>query len=241
MLLEVENLSVEIGGKKILHNINFSISSYGLYFILGPNGSGKSTLLQAIAKLIPFYGKIKIFGKDIRKMKRKEIVEKIGYVWQNPFHGFFEYTVRREIEFILKNLKIENGKRIKKVAEIFGIENLLERSPFTLSGGEAKRVSLASVLIANQPILLLDEPESEMDIEGIQALIEYIISNIERKLIIVATHNTFLTIKLRKRINKIFLLKNGMLVGEFSTDVLEDSPLLEDVGIVSLRWLNEPA
>jgi len=235
--LETRNLTVKLNGNIILRNINLKFVGPGLYFVLGRNGSGKSTLLRALARLIPFEGEIILNGVDITKYRRRELSRIIGYVWQNPFYGFFESTVEREIKFILKNIgSEENNTRFKELIEYFEVGDFLRRSPFTLSGGEAKRVCICSVLVADQQIYLLDEPEGELDYRGLEKLVNFIESESKRKLVIVATHNTLLAHKMRRTINKIFIVHNGIVVGEFGPEVLVNKEFLAEVGIVPVYW-----
>lgn len=230
-----ENVSVRINRKYILRNINLSFFGPGLYFLIGRNGSGKSTLLRVLPGLIPYEGKVLINGRDQKEYSRKELSRIIGYVWQNPLYGFFEENVEREISFILKNLGVEKSI-FEDIVELFGIKHLLGRSPFTLSGGEAKRVSICSVIVADQPIILFDEPESEMDLSGLESLIEFIRRNIQSKLIIIATHSPLMAVKLRRYVKKIYFIEQGRIVRDGSPELLDDEEFLKKIGVVSPRW-----
>ncbi|MEX2689215.1 MAG: energy-coupling factor ABC transporter ATP-binding protein [Candidatus Njordarchaeum guaymaensis] len=235
LCIDIQELSVSYNGQNILKNINLRIEGPGIYFIIGPNGSGKSTLLRALANLIPFEGKIKICNKDVREFRRKELAQVLGYVWQNPLYGFFEETVEREIQFILKNIKKPLDK-VRTISQEFNIEHLLSRSPFYLSGGEAKRVSIASVVVADQNILLLDEPESAMDLDGIKNILNFIHQKADEKLIIIATHNILIAKKLSKKIRKIVFIKDGKIFSVGDASLLDNDRLLEEIGVPSLNW-----
>ncbi len=233
--LSIRNLTVKINGKQVIRNVSLEFKSPSLFFILGQNGSGKSTLLRAIANLIPFEGEILIDGKDVREFRRKELARVVGYVWQNPLYGFFEETVEREIKFILRNLNLPE-ENFSEIIDFFEISHLLNRSPFTLSGGEAKRVSISSVIVADQPIILLDEPESEMDLHGLSKIIEYLKKNASKKLIIVATHNPLIAYKLRNTVKAIYFLKDGQIIQEINPLRLEDEDFLISVGLIPINW-----
>jgi len=235
LCIDIQELSVSYNGQNILKNINLRIEGPGIYFIIGPNGSGKSTLLRALANLIPFEGKIKICNKDVREFRRKELAQVLGYVWQNPLYGFFEETVEREIQFILKNIK-KSLDKVRTISQEFNIEHLLSRSPFYLSGGEAKRVSIASVVVADQNILLLDEPESAMDLDGIKNILNFIHQKADEKLIIIATHNILIAKKLSKKIRKIVFIKDGKIFSVGDASLLDNDQLLEEIGVPSLNW-----
>ncbi|MEX0567764.1 MAG: ABC transporter ATP-binding protein [Candidatus Njordarchaeota archaeon] len=230
-----EEISVRVGQKYILENISASFFGPGLYFLIGRNGSGKSTFLRVLPGLISYEGNVLINGKNQREYSRKELAEIIGYVWQNPLYGFFEESVEREILFILKNLG-RDYSMLDNVVEMFRIRHLMKRSPFTLSGGEAKRVSICSVIVADQPIILFDEPESEMDLSGLESLVEFIRRSIRDKLIIIATHNPLVAIKLKKYIKKIYFIEQGKMIREGGTEIFDDEEFLEGIGVVSPSW-----
>lgn len=172
--------------KPILRNIFFKIRE-GLHILLGANGSGKTTLLKTIAGLInPLEGRVLINNFEPYKLKRREAAKYIAYTWQNPYYGFVEARVIDEIKFILRTTGVKgNWEIVEKLVP----KELYERNPYTLSGGEAKRVSIASVLVGDQDIWLLDEPFNELDYEGISSLLEIIRDARRRgKLIIISTH-----------------------------------------------------
>lgn len=234
--LEARNLTVTLNGRAVLRDINLGFQGPGLYFVLGQNGSGKSTLLRSLAGLIPFEGEVLLNGVDIRKYSRKELSKAIGYVWQNPLYGFFESTVEREIKFILRNLDLEQTNRFEEVIKHFGVGNFLKRSPFSLSGGEAKRVCMCSVLVADQQVYLLDEPEGELDYQGLEKLIDFVKSESKRKLIIIATHNALLSYKMRDTTERIFIIYNGEIINSIKPEDLLSNNSLVKVGIVPIQW-----
>ena len=142
-------------GRTIINNISLKIEKGSILGIIGPNGSGKTTLLDIMANLIkPTYGEIKNN-------------ETIGYLFQNTKSSFFCETVKEEIEMsaITHNYKIKQlNKRVKDVLKILNLkEDILNRNPMTLSNNETKLVGLASILIYNPKILILDESLSMID------------------------------------------------------------------------------
>jgi len=230
--IEVSNVTVRLGGVEVLKDISLQLRR-GLHVLLGRNGSGKTTLLRVIDGLIkPVRGSVKVNGMDVFKIKRKELAKIIGYVWQNPLHGFFEENVKREIEFIIKNLKIKGRN---DVVEILGLEDLLDRSPFVLSGGEARLVSIASVVIADQPIILIDEPFMSLDIDGVGRVMSLLKKfRREGKLVVITTHNVLLTYILNP--DTLTLMDRGVIVFHGSLDKVNDD-ILENAGVISRRWL----
>ncbi|MCS7111278.1 MAG: energy-coupling factor ABC transporter ATP-binding protein [Ignisphaera sp.] len=186
--IEVENLTVKYGGRRILDSVNAVFDS-GVHVILGRNGAGKTTLLRAMAGLVEFTGNIRIDGRSIKNLGRRELSRIVAYCWQNPFYGFIEVSVRDEIEAILKTLRVP-GDRYITSALVPG--HLMDRDPTTLSGGEARRVSLASILVADQPVWLLDEPFTNLDRDGIEALLKIVEHGRRKgKTIVISLHEVF--------------------------------------------------
>ncbi|MFP4005313.1 MAG: energy-coupling factor ABC transporter ATP-binding protein [Candidatus Hadarchaeia archaeon] len=152
----------------------------GITALMGKNGSGKTSLLKTIAGLIkPDDGKIEIDSE-----------RSVAFVPENPEDGFFEDTVMEEVEFFPKNLELNQEKRAKKALRDLDILQLAGRSPFTLSAGEMRKVSIASVLSGNPGVMLLDEPVKSLHKEGeneIGKLLKKLKSSTE---ILLATHNS---------------------------------------------------
>lgn len=222
MIMELAKVRVRLNGREVLKDVSLRFDP-GITVLLGENSSGKTTLLKTAAGLIrPESGTIFIDGKDIGLMKPKERARLIGYCWQNPYSGFFEENVKREVEFILKNIGAA-GRR--DVLEILGIEKLMTRNPFKLSGGEARRVSIASVIVADQPIILLDEPFNEMDLDGYISILKLLnMFKNEGKTVVVALNNALTIDSIRPE--KVVVLKEGKVVlakkfGEITEDELE--------------------
>ncbi|MGC9009726.1 MAG: ABC transporter ATP-binding protein [Sulfolobales archaeon] len=228
--LRIEKLSVKLGGQIILRNIDLELRE-GIYLLTGRNGSGKTTLMKTIAGLIKNYeGEIYVNNKNLRDLSRKEIASLIGYVWQNPYHGFIEARVIDEIMLIKKILKLD--KYDKELMEALVDPLLLERDPFTLSGGEAKRVSIASILIADQPIWLLDEPFDYLDLHSTQKLSQIISSKRDRKIVVISTtHLCFLNFI---DPDTIILLDRGEISFVGNVKELKDE-VLDKTGVIGRR------
>ncbi|MEM2220528.1 MAG: ABC transporter ATP-binding protein [Ignisphaera sp.] len=165
--IEVRNLTVRYGERSVLNGVDAEFDS-GVHVVLGRNGAGKTTLLRAIAGLVEFTGDIRVDGRSIKGLNRRELAKLIAYCWQNPFYGFIEVSVKDEVEVILRTLGVSGNRYI---VDILVPKHITDRDPTTLSGGEARRVSLASILVADQPIWLLDEPFTNLDRDGIEALL----------------------------------------------------------------------
>ncbi|MHA1156711.1 MAG: energy-coupling factor ABC transporter ATP-binding protein, partial [Candidatus Heimdallarchaeota archaeon] len=168
-MIEFENVSFRYDPKTdyVLNDITFKINKAEFVAIVGKNGAGKTTLIKHFNGLLkPNEGIVRINGLDIAKEPISKMASIIGYSFQNPNHQLFAQNVKKELEFGPNNLKVEESTRdttIQKLVDTFQINHLLERSPFELSGGERRLVSIASVLTMNQQVLVLDEPTYGQD------------------------------------------------------------------------------
>ena len=181
--VEIRNYTFfyEYSTKKILDSINLTIDQGKVVVIGGPSGSGKSTLLKSMIGYIyhnikgKMKGEIRIFGKKIMDYSQLELSELIGLVFQNPEEQLVTFTVFDEIAFSLENLCLSPEEIIKRTQEIarkLEITHLLERNITSLSGGEKKKVIIATALVKSPQILLLDEPLAFLDSESELNLIE---------------------------------------------------------------------
>ncbi|MBR3620409.1 MAG: energy-coupling factor transporter ATPase [Clostridia bacterium] len=156
-----------------LKNINLKIGEGELAGIIGHTGSGKSTLISHFNGLLrPVEGSVIIDGEDLAKDKETLMAArfKVGLCFQYPEAQLFEETVARDIAFGPKNMKLsdeEINERVKKAAEFVGLKpELLEKSPFDLSGGEKRRAAIAGVMAMEPKVLVLDEPAAGLDPGG---------------------------------------------------------------------------
>ncbi|MEQ6376647.1 energy-coupling factor ABC transporter ATP-binding protein [Bacillaceae bacterium S4-13-58] len=160
---------------RALNEVSFHIPSGAFFGIIGHTGSGKSTLIQHLNGLLkPTEGQVKIgdfvLTADEKPKNLKDLRQRVGVVFQYPEHQLFEETVKKDIAFGPKNFgvpekQIEN--RILEAIEAVGLsKDLLDRSPFDLSGGQMRRVAIAGVLAMKPKILVLDEPTAGLDPRG---------------------------------------------------------------------------
>jgi len=207
-----------------LNDIDLEISEKGEFItLIGETGSGKSTLVQHMNALLrPTSGSVTIYGIKIdknsnrdKKIKLNPLRQKVGLVFQFPEYQLFEETVLKDIIFGPKNFGVKEDVAIKRAKEVIkhvGLtEEYLERSPFNLSGGEKKRVSIAGILAMEPDILVLDEPTSGLDPKGRDALLE-LFTNIHKKLnktIIIITHDMNTVYKYASR---VLVMHNSKLV-----------------------------
>ena len=187
-LFTFENVSYKVKDKTILQDVSFTIKKHARTVILGENGSGKTTLISLIAGLKKATdGKFTQYvDSTIKKRAGKKWFKKVGAVYQNPDYQLFMPTVQKELEF-----GATSKEYALEIAKVFGLEDILNRHPQSLSEGQKRRVSIASVVATKPEVLLLDEPTVGQDYNGLQQLIE-IINDLNRNKnmsIITVTHD----------------------------------------------------
>ena len=178
MLLTVENLSYTyMPGTpfevKALKNINLEIPRGEYLAIIGQTGSGKSTLVQHLNGLLkPTKGRVLLEGEDIyqRKSGLKDLRQRVGLLFQYPEQQLFEETVFADVAFGPKNMGLDEAeikRRVEKALTLVGLPlDVAQRSPFSLSGGQMRRVAMAGVLAMQPDVLILDEPAAGLDPRG---------------------------------------------------------------------------
>jgi len=184
-LIEIKNLSFKYANSKknALNKITLKISDSEFILLAGPSGCGKSTLCRCINSLVPsFYGgkisgSVNVQNIDATHTQTKEMAKIVGMVFQDPENQLISTDVEREIAFGLENQglpKTTISKRIEEVLDTIGIEQLRNRQISTLSGGEKQKIAIASVLVLQPEILVLDEPTSELDPKGAEEVIQLV-------------------------------------------------------------------
>lgn len=169
--------------KKAVDNVSFEIPTGDFLAVIGHTGSGKSTLVQHFNALLkPTAGKIEIDGIDItdKKTNLMQIRKNVGLVFQYPEHQLFEETVYKDIAFGPKNMGLSEAEireRVFEAAHMAGLsEEILEKSPFELSGGQKRRAAIAGVLSMKPTVLILDEPTAGLDPKGRDDILGSLIS-----------------------------------------------------------------
>lgn len=167
-IIELKNINFKYGDKELFKDLNLEIETGSFTTIIGTNGSGKSTLIRIILGLLVADGEIKINNLVLNHKNIKKIISKIGVVLENPDDQFVAETVMDDIAFSLENMNInkkEIKERIDKIAKFIGIEDILECEPHSLSGGQKQLVALASALVTDPDILILDEALTMIDLD----------------------------------------------------------------------------
>ena len=236
-MIEINNLQVVFDNTlKALDNINIILKKQKCIGIIGENGSGKSTLLLSILKLVDYQGEIKINDLYVNKDTVAKIRALVGLVFQNSDHMLFLPTVYDNLAFGLINqgsTKQMIDDKIKYIAKQFEIEDLLPRMANHLSGGQKRIVALASVVIMDPEILLLDEPSAFLDPKSRRNVINTLKQLPQQ--IILATHDLDMALDL---CDEVVLLKQGKIdASGHANEILTNQTLLEKNGLeLPLRY-----
>ena len=218
--LENVNYKYPLEEKNTLQNINIEIKKGEFWAVIGKNGSGKTTLCNILRRFVPdFYkgeltGKITLEGKELKDYSQKEIVQKLGFVFQNPF------------------TQISGVKNT-----VFEIEKLRDKNPYNLSGGQKQRVALASIIAMNPDILVIDEPTSQLDPKGTEDIFKIInlMAN-EGKTIILVEHKLELIAEYAENI--LVLDEGEIILSGKANEVLNNKILLEkEIGMTQYSIL----
>jgi energy-coupling factor transport system ATP-binding protein len=222
-IIEFKNVSYTypLGDSPVLRDLSFSLEKGRLYGITGQNGSGKTTLCALLRGFAPgFYkgelkGEVLINGKSPADYGPGELSLLMGYVFQNPFNQIsgVKDTVFEEIAFGLENFGVpvdEIERRVTEIMELTEITQAAEKNPFDLSGGQQQRLALASIIVLDPDILVIDEPTSQLDPEGTESVFEIIRRMKEKKkTIIMVEHKVDL---LAKYADEVLVLHRGARV-----------------------------
>lgn len=213
--------------------------------VIGANGSGKSTLLHMLDGLIfPDKGAIKAFGTELKESSFNDenysmnFRKKAGFVFQNPDVQLFCPTVKEDIMFGPAQLGLpqkESNRRLCEIADILDIKNLMDRSPHQLSIGEKRKVSLASVLVMDPQVLILDEPTAGLDPLTTRHIIDLLIkSNMSGKTIITTTHDLHIVEEISD-IVYVFSQGKKIIKSGAPNEILNDIQLLRDNNLVHIH------
>ena len=204
-----------------LEDISFEIEDGSFVGIIGHTGSGKSTLIQHLNGLLkPKSGNILVDGLDITdpSVKLRDIRQTIGLVFQYPEYQLFEETVEKDIAFGPLNLGLseeETAERVKEALELVGLsyEEIGQRSPFDLSGGQKRRVAIAGVIAMRPKVLILDEPTAGLDPKAHKDILRLIrtVHREERNTILLVSHNMG---DIAAMTDKVLVMHKGRMVME---------------------------
>lgn len=235
ILLKLENVSYEYpNGVQAINEVSLEFKAGEFVAIVGPNGSGKTTLAKVACGLLkPTKGKVLIEGLDVGSLTRRILAKKIGYVYQNPDHQLFNQTVQDEIGFGLRVLGLSEkdiNEKVLRMAERLGLKGLLDEHPFFLSKGERRRLALASVLVMEPDIIIVDEPTTGQDyklnLDIMNILEDY---RREGRTVIVISHAIPLVVRYATR---LIVMLDGRVISDGSPyEILGDAEVVKKAHI----------
>ncbi|MGX7071217.1 energy-coupling factor transporter ATPase, partial [Helcococcus kunzii] len=246
MSIILKNVSFNYGqaggsNSSALDNINLQINSNEFIGIIGHTGSGKSTLTQLFNGLLyATSGEVSVDGQIISeetKSELKKVRQKVGLVFQYPEYQLFEETVALDIAYGPKNLDLDESeveKRVKESMELVGLdyEKYKDQSPFELSGGQKRRVAIASILAMEPKYLVLDEPTAGLDPLGrdeILGELRHIYDNRDDLTVIVVSHSME---DIAKIADRVIVMNKGKIIGDDIPEIIySKEEELESIGL----------
>jgi energy-coupling factor transport system ATP-binding protein len=203
---------------------------------MGENGAGKTTLVKHFNGLLkPRRGEVLVDGLSTKKSTVASLSKGVGLVFQNPDHQLFSETVFEEVAFSLRNFGYPEEtitKRVRFILETLDLASYSEDSPFLLSGGERKRVALASVLVSDPQHIILDEPTIGQDHQQKDKLRNFIIQmNSQGRTVVIVTHDVEFVVECKPR---VILLSKGSVIADNPYDVIfSENELIEKASLAS--------
>jgi cobalt/nickel transport system ATP-binding protein len=234
-LIETRDLtySYSSGSAKALDGINFIAPRNARIAVLGSNGAGKSTLFKHFNGIFrPTSGSVLIRGESISRTNIREVRKFVGIVFQNADDQIFSPTVEQDVAFGPTNLGLDEETihhRVHEALRIMGIEDLCDRVPHHLSGGEKKRVAIAGAIAMEPEVLVLDEPTAGLDPKGIHDLLGFIndLKKSSGMTVIFSTHDVSLVPEIA---DYIYVMNKGRIVAQGTiAEVFIQTELLKSV------------
>ncbi|RLK62315.1 energy-coupling factor ABC transporter ATP-binding protein [Actinokineospora cianjurensis] len=212
-------------GHQALFGVNLRVEQGERVAVLGPNGAGKTTLVLHLNGVLTGQGKVEVTGLEVNKQNMKEVRRRVGIVFQDPDDQLFMPTVREDVAFGPANFGLrgpELDARVKRALDDVGMAEHADRSPLHLSGGQRRRVALATVLACDPDVLVLDEPSANLEPRARRELAEVLLG-LGRTTVMV-THDLPYALQLCPR---SVLVDGGVVVADGPTrDLLADDALL---------------
>jgi cobalt/nickel transport system ATP-binding protein len=217
-IIETRNLTFAYPNRPpALNGVNFIAGRKARIAVIGANGAGKSTLFKHLNGILkPTAGEVLIHGEPITKANVREVRKMVGIVFQNPDDQVFAPTVEQDIAFGPTNLGLDEETihhRVESAIRLLGLEEMRDRPPHQLSGGEKKRVAIAGILAMEPQVLVLDEPTAGLDPQGVADLIAFVNTLPERfgMTVIFSTHHLDLVPELA---DYVYVMDRGAIVAE---------------------------
>ena len=233
-VIAVRALTLRRGRDTVLRDIDLDVARGEFIAVVGGNGAGKTTLVQAIAGVIvPPRRAVHIDGRDVARLGARELTERVGFVFQNPEHQFIAATVAAELAHGLRRRGLDDDAVRARTAEVldrFGLSEKAESHPFLLSGGQKRRLSVATALVTGAPVLVLDEPTFGQDRARADELLGLLSElNDAGTTIVFVTHDMQLVAEYADR---LVVLADGRLIAHGSTaEVFGDRDVVARAGL----------
>jgi energy-coupling factor transporter ATP-binding protein EcfA2 len=246
-IIEIENLTYRYPHTQhlALRDLSLQVETGEFVAVIGANGAGKSTLCYTLTGFVPHFfqgelaGRVHVAGLETKDHPLEDIVLVSGLVFQNPFNQISgaKFSVYDEIAFGLENLGVpreEMPPRIERAMAMTGIADMADRSPYALSGGQQQRVALASMLVMEPQVLVLDEPTSQLDPLGSREVFA-VIRELSREgmAVVMAEHKLEWVAAFADR---VLVLADGQIVLSGPPPEVLTSPLLETFHIGQTRY-----
>ncbi|HEX5859234.1 MAG TPA: ABC transporter ATP-binding protein [Microbacterium sp.] len=233
-VISVRGLTVVRRRRPVLHDVDLDVAAGAFVAVVGANGAGKTTLVQAIAGVLPPpRGRVRVADLDPGSASPRELATRIGFVFQNPEHQFIAHTVFDELAHGLRLRHAHDDEvqsRVQAMLDRFGLADKAETHPFLLSGGQKRRLSVGTALIAGAPILALDEPTFGQDRARADELLGLLRTlNAEGTTVLVVTHDMQLVAEYATH---TLLLADGRVRAAGTTaEVFADRQSIEAAGL----------
>jgi len=234
-MVEAEDICFSYHGLSVLRNIHFKLRRGESVALVGQNGAGKTTLIKHLNGLVkPHRGHLKILGQETLRRQVSELSRHVGFVWQNPNDQLFQPTVREEVLTGPKALRSYDPSWCDELFNRFGLVPLLERSPFTLSEGQKKRVSFAAALAVKPELIVLDEPTAGQDEPFRRELVKFIAElQREDRTVVLVTHDLEFA---AEHANRWLVLADGQIIADGPPEaVMADSRAMIKAGLRSTQ------
>ncbi len=242
-MMKIENLSYSVGEIEILKNINLEVDRNQIVVLVGANGSGKSTLIKSIASLVDYRGKILIHGGSLRELKSKNRSRVVSYLPQNCLKTNIKVrTLVRHSRFPYTNfgekLSKNDNEIISNAIDFTGIQHILHKNVMDISGGERQLAYLTMVVAQDTPLILLDEPNTFLDIEH-QIFLFDLIKKLKSKgkTVILVLHDIIQALEIA---DKIVVINKGEVINAGKPmEVKKDIEKIFNVKIAEINEIKE--
>ncbi|GIP34142.1 ABC transporter ATP-binding protein [Paenibacillus sp. J2TS4] len=251
-VMTLNRLSYSRKDKPILQELSLEVYPGELLAIVGPNGAGKTTLSHALAGILsgPSEGEVRLYGRPLPTWSERELRRQVGLVFQNPEHQFVTASVYEEVALGLRiqgKPEREISERVEETLRVFRLAELAAENPFTLSQGQKRRLSVASMLADEQSLLVLDEPTFGQDAYTAGQLMSLLVQLKEGgKAVVMITHDMELV---RQYADRVMVLIAGQLrfagspfqLWDSSSELLDEARLLPPMSVSVWKKLGENA